>query len=36
MDQELINMTTYQQAYAASARLLQTVSQMYQILLNIQ
>jgi flagellar hook-associated protein 1 FlgK len=36
MDQELVNLTTYQQAYAASARLLQTVSQMYQILLNIQ
>jgi flagellar hook-associated protein 1 FlgK len=36
MDQELINLTTYQQAYAASARLVQTVSQMYQILLNMQ
>ena len=36
LDQELINLTTYQQAYSASARLLQTVDQLYQILLNIQ
>ena len=36
LDQELINLTTYQQAYNASARLLQAVSQLYQALLNIQ
>ena len=36
LDQELINLTTYQQAYNASARLLQTVDQLYQTLLNIQ
>jgi flagellar hook-associated protein 1 FlgK len=36
LDQELINLTTYQQAYNASARMLQAVSQLYQVLLNIQ
>lgn len=36
LDQELINLTTYQQAYAASARLLQAVTQLYQTLMNIQ
>jgi flagellar hook-associated protein 1 FlgK len=36
LDQELINMTTYQQAYAASARLLQAVNQMFSVLMNIQ
>ena len=36
LDQELVNLTTYQQAYNASARLLQAVSQLYQTLLNIQ
>ena len=36
MDQELVNLTTYQQAYNANARLLQAVSQLYQTLLNIQ
>ncbi len=36
LDQELVNLTTYQQAYNASARLLQAVSQLYQVLLNIQ
>ena len=36
LDQELVNLTTYQQAYNASARLLQAVSQLYQTLMNIQ
>jgi flagellar hook-associated protein 1 FlgK len=36
LDQELVNMTTYQQAYNANARLLQAVSQLYQTLMNIQ
>jgi len=36
LDQELVNLTTYQQAYNASARMLQAVSQLYQVLLNIQ
>ena len=36
LDQELINLTTYQQAYNASARVLSAVSQLYQVLLNIQ
>ena len=36
LDQELVNMTTYQQAYAASARLIQAVSTMFQTLMNIQ
>lgn len=36
LDQELVNMTTYQQAYAASARLLSAVDQMFQTLMNIQ
>ena len=36
LDQELVNLTTYQQDYNASARLLQAVSQLYQTLLNIQ
>ena len=35
LDQELINLTTYQQAYNANARLLQTVNQLFQTLLNI-
>ena len=36
LDQELINLTTYQQAYTASARLLQAVNQLYTDLMNIQ
>ena len=36
MDQELVNLTTYQQAYNANARLLQAVNQLYQTLMNIQ
>jgi flagellar hook-associated protein 1 FlgK len=36
LDQELVNMTTYQQAYNASARMLTAVDQLYQTLLNIQ
>ncbi len=36
LDQELINMTTYQQAYNASARLMQAVSQLFTTLLNMK
>ena len=35
LDQELVAMTTYQQAYNASARMVQTVRDMYDILLNM-
>jgi flagellar hook-associated protein 1 FlgK len=33
LDEELVNLTTYQQAYSASARLIQTVKDMYDTLL---
>lgn len=36
LDEELMNLTTYQQAYSASARLLSVVDQLYQTLLQIQ
>jgi flagellar hook-associated protein 1 len=36
LDEELTNLTTYQQAYAAGARILTTVEQLYQTLLQIQ
>ncbi|MCP5411603.1 MAG: flagellar hook-associated protein FlgK [Alphaproteobacteria bacterium] len=36
LDEELTNLTTYQQAYAASARLLSVVGQLYDTLLQIQ
>ena len=36
LDEELTNLTTYQQAYAAGARLLTVVDQLYQSLLQIQ
>ena len=36
LDEELTNLTTYQQAYAAGARILTTVDQLYQTLLQIQ
>ncbi|HEX4271972.1 MAG TPA: flagellar hook-associated protein FlgK [Rhizomicrobium sp.] len=36
LDEELTNMTTYQQAYAAGARMLSVVDQLYQTLLQIQ
>jgi flagellar hook-associated protein 1 FlgK len=36
LDEELTNLTTYQQAYSASARLLTVVDQLYQTLLAIQ
>ncbi len=36
IDEELTNMMTYQQAYSASARILQTVQTMYDTLLQIQ
>jgi flagellar hook-associated protein 1 FlgK len=35
MDQELVNLTTFQQAYAASARLIQAVNTMYDSLLQM-
>ncbi|HTU00101.1 MAG TPA: flagellar hook-associated protein FlgK [Rhizomicrobium sp.] len=36
LDEELTNLTTYQQAYSASARILTVVDQMYDTLLQIQ
>ena len=36
LDEELTNLTTYQQAYSASARILTVVDQLYQTLLQIQ
>jgi flagellar hook-associated protein 1 FlgK len=36
LDEELTSLTTYQQAYSASARLLTVVDQLYQTLLQIQ
>ncbi len=36
LDEELTNLSSYQQAYSASARLLTTVDQLYQTLLQIQ
>ena len=36
LDEELTNLTTYQQAYAASARLLTVVGKLYDTLLQIQ
>jgi flagellar hook-associated protein 1 FlgK len=35
MDDELVKMTTYQNAYAASARVIQAASQMLSILINL-
>ena len=35
LDEELTNLTTYQQSYNASARLIQTVSNLFQILLQL-
>ena len=35
LDEELVNLTTYQQAYSASARLIQAVKDMYDTLLNM-
>ena len=35
IDQELINLTTYQQAYSASARIIQSVKDMYDSLLSM-
>lgn len=34
LDEELVKLTTYQQSYAASARLLKAADEMYEILLN--
>jgi flagellar hook-associated protein 1 FlgK len=36
LDEELTNMTTYQQAYSASARILTVVDQLYDTLMQIQ
>ncbi len=36
LDEELTNLTTYQQAYSASARILSVVDQLYSTLLQIQ
>ncbi len=36
LDQELSNMVTYQQAYSAAARILQTADQIYSTLLQVQ
>jgi flagellar hook-associated protein 1 FlgK len=36
LDEELTALTSYQQAYAAGARLLTVVNQMYEDLLNIR
>ena len=35
LDEELINLTTYQQAFNASARLIQATKDMYDVLVNI-
>ena len=35
LDEELVNLTTYQQAYNASARLIQAASDMFTSLLQI-
>jgi len=35
MDEELTSLTTYQQAYAASARVLSVVDKLYETLLQI-
>jgi flagellar hook-associated protein 1 FlgK len=35
LDQELVNLTTFQQAYSASARLLQAANSMYDSLLQM-
>jgi flagellar hook-associated protein 1 FlgK len=35
LDEELVNLTTYQQSYNASARVLQAASDLYQILLQL-
>jgi len=35
LDEELVNLTTFQQAYAASSRIIQAAKEMYDILLNM-
>lgn len=35
LDQELIQLTSYQQAYNASARMIQAVNELYEVLLNM-
>ncbi|MBN8648487.1 MAG: hypothetical protein J0L55_11065, partial [Caulobacterales bacterium] len=34
LDEELVKLTSYQQAYAASARMIKAADEMYQTLLN--
>jgi len=35
LDEELVNMTTYQQAYSAASRMIQAARDLYDILLNM-
>ncbi len=35
LDEELVNMTTFQQSYSAASRLIQAAKDMYDILLNM-
>ena len=35
LDEELVNLTTYQQAFNASARMIQAVGELYDVLLGI-
>ncbi|OYW73555.1 MAG: hypothetical protein B7Z26_11940 [Asticcacaulis sp. 32-58-5] len=35
LDEELVNLTTFQQAYNASSRVIQTAKDMYDILLGL-
>jgi flagellar hook-associated protein 1 FlgK len=35
LDEELVNLTTYQQAFSASARMIQAASDLYDVLLNM-
>ena len=35
LDEELVNLTTYQQAFNASARMIQAVGDLYDVLLGI-
>jgi len=35
LDEELVNLTTYQQAFNASARMIQAVAELYDVLINI-
>ena len=35
LDEELVNMTTYQQAFSASARMIQAAKDLYDVLLAL-